>query len=70
MDGYEDAIIRMRSDKPAAIGCSYLTLDRLEQFLEAGEILNSYCRIYTFPYFCAFLLKRFMVGFHAEEEAE
>ena len=27
-------------------------------------------RIYTFPYFCAFLLKRFMVGFHAEEEAE
>ena len=24
MDGYEDAIIRMRSDKPAAIGCSYL----------------------------------------------
>ena len=43
MDGYEDAIIRMRSDKPAAIGCSYLTLDRLEQFLEAGELLNSYC---------------------------
>ena len=70
MDGYEDAIIRMRSDKPAAIGYSHLTLDRLEQFLEAGEILNSYCRIYTFPYFCAFLLKRFMVGFHAEEEAE
>ena len=33
----------MRSDKPAAIGCSYLTLDRLEQFLEAGEFLNSYC---------------------------
>lgn len=27
-------------------------------------------RIYTFPYFCTFLLKRFMVGFHAEEEAE
>ena len=27
-------------------------------------------RIYTFPYFCAFLLKRFMAGFHAEEEAE
>jgi hypothetical protein len=27
-------------------------------------------RIYTFPYFCAFLLKRFMIGFHAEEEAE
>ena len=24
--------------------------------------------IYTFPYFCAFLLKRFMTGFHAEEE--
>ena len=43
MDGYEDTIIRMRSDKPAAIGCSYLTLDRLEQFLEAGELLNSYC---------------------------
>lgn len=43
MDGYEDAIIRMRSNKPAAIGCSYLTLDRLEQFLEAGELLNSYC---------------------------
>lgn len=43
MDGYEDAMIRMRSDKPAAIGCSYLTLDRLEQFLKAGELLNSYC---------------------------
>ena len=27
-------------------------------------------RIYTFPYICTFLLKRFMVGFHAEEEAE
>ena len=27
-------------------------------------------RIYTFPYFCTFLLKRFMAGFHAEEEAE
>lgn len=27
-------------------------------------------RIYTFPYFCTFLLKRFMVGFYAEEEAE
>ena len=27
-------------------------------------------RIYTFPYFCTFLLKRFMVGFHAEEETE
>ena len=27
-------------------------------------------RIYTFPYFCAFLLKRFMAGFHAEEEVE
>lgn len=27
-------------------------------------------RIYTFPHFCTFLLKRFMVGFHAEEEAE
>ena len=24
--------------------------------------------IYTFPYFCAFLMKRFMNGFHAEEE--
>lgn len=24
--------------------------------------------IYTFPYFCAFLLKRFMAGFQAEEE--
>ena len=24
--------------------------------------------IYTFPYFCTFLLKRFMTGFHAEEE--
>ena len=23
-------------------------------------------RIYTFPYFCTFLLKRFMVGFHAD----
>ena len=29
-------------------------------------MLNLY-RIYTFPYFCTFLLKRFMVGFHAEE---
>ena len=27
-------------------------------------------KIYTFPYFCSFLLKRFMSGFHAEEEAE
>ena len=27
-------------------------------------------RIYTFPYFCAFLLRRFMSGFLAEEEAE
>ena len=27
-------------------------------------------KIYTFPYFCTFLLKRFMLGFHAEEEAE
>ena len=27
-------------------------------------------RIYTFPYFCTFLLKKFMVGFHAEEEAK
>ncbi len=26
--------------------------------------------IYTFPYFCAFLLKRFMANFRAEEEAE
>ncbi len=26
--------------------------------------------IYTFPYFCAFLLKRFMADFHAEEETE
>lgn len=25
-------------------------------------------RIYTFPYFCAFLLKRFMADFHPEEE--
>ena len=25
-------------------------------------------KIYTFPYFCAFLLKRFMANFHAEEE--
>ena len=25
--------------------------------------------IYTFPYFCAFLIKRFMSGFHAEEES-
>ena len=24
--------------------------------------------IYTFPYFCAFLLKRFMADFHAKEE--
>lgn len=43
MDGYEDAMIRMRSGKPATIGCSYLTLNRSEQFLEAGEFLNSYC---------------------------
>ena len=27
-------------------------------------------KIYTFPYFCTFLMKRFMLGFHAEEEAE
>ena len=27
-------------------------------------------RVYSFPYFCAFLLKRFMSGFRAEEEAE
>ena len=27
-------------------------------------------RIYTFPYFCAFLLKRFMEDFHAAEEEE
>lgn len=27
-------------------------------------------KIYTFPYFCSFLLKRFMSGFHAEEEAD
>jgi len=26
-------------------------------------------RIYTFPYFCSFLLKRFMADFHPEEEA-
>ncbi len=26
--------------------------------------------IYTFPYFCAFLLKRFMASFHPEEERE
>ena len=26
--------------------------------------------IYTFPYFCAFLMKRFMSGFHAEESAD
>lgn len=26
-------------------------------------------KIYTFPYFCAFLLKRFMASFHPEEEA-
>ena len=25
-------------------------------------------RIYTFPYFCVFLLKRFMADFHAIEE--
>ena len=25
-------------------------------------------RIYTFPYFCTFLLKRFMQDFHPEEE--
>ncbi|MBQ3356729.1 MAG: ATP-binding protein [Oscillospiraceae bacterium] len=25
--------------------------------------------IYTFPYFCTFLLKRFMAGFHPEEES-
>ena len=24
--------------------------------------------IYTFPYFCAFLLKRFMRNFHPEED--
>jgi predicted AAA+ superfamily ATPase len=27
-------------------------------------------RTYTFPYFCTFLLRRFMSGFQAEEEAE
>ena len=27
-------------------------------------------KIYTFPYFCSFLLKRFMSGFQAEEETE
>ena len=26
--------------------------------------------IYTFPYFCAFLIKRFMAAFHPEEESE
>ena len=25
-------------------------------------------RIYAFPYFCVFLLKRFMADFHAKEE--
>lgn len=27
-------------------------------------------RVYTFPYFCSFLLKRFMANFHPEEEPE
>lgn len=41
--GYKNAMIRVRNNKPAVVGCSYLTLDRLEQFLEAGEFLDSYC---------------------------
>ena len=40
---YKNAITHVRNNKPAIVGCSYLTLDRLEQFLEAGELLNSYC---------------------------
>ena len=40
---YKNAMIRVRNNKPAVVGCSYLTLDQLEQFLEAGELLNSYC---------------------------
>lgn len=36
----------------------------------ASDSIGHEDRIYTFPYFCTFLLKRFMVGFHAEEEAE
>jgi hypothetical protein len=32
--------------------------------------VDAFLEEYTFPYFCAFLLKRFMIGFHAEEEAK
>lgn len=40
---YENTMLYVKNNKPAVVGCSYLTLDRLEQFLEAGEFLDSYC---------------------------
>ena len=38
-------------------------------FKLSGNNIGHEDRIYTFPYFCAFLLKRFMTVFHPEEEA-
>ena len=35
----------------------------------SGNNIGHEDSIYTFPYFCAFLLRRFMSGFLAEEEA-
>ena len=37
-------------------------------FKFSGNNIGHEDRVYTFPYFCAFLLKRFMSGFHPEEE--
>ena len=34
----------------------------------SGNNIGHEGRIYTFPYFCTFLMKRFMADFHAEEE--
>ena len=38
-------------------------------FKLSGNNIGHEDRIYTFPYFCAFLLKRFMTDFHPKEEA-
>ena len=37
-------------------------------FKLSGNNIGHEDRVYTFPYFCAFLLKRFMTDFHPEEE--
>ena len=65
--------VKARSGKTKSMK-TLITSDRYPDIRYGFKLSNNNIghenQIYTFPYFCAFLFKRFIVDFHPEEEQD